>query len=128
MPSTPAVDHVEAPPPSASPTVAVGGPSPAVGDGMEVDAPDTSRAPDDELGDEGDIRKREAEELASLVHPDLKADVGANATGVYELVGKPYSSSGLDVNWSQRVHIQGWSPTRAPVQIPGTISALLEPM
>jgi ubiquitin carboxyl-terminal hydrolase 14 len=86
--TTPAVDHVGTHSP-ASPTVEVGGATGPVGDGqMDVDTPAVvASAADDELGDEGEIRKREAEELAELVHPDLKADVGANVTGVYELVG-----------------------------------------
>lgn len=85
--TTPAVDHVGSPPPSVSSTVEVGGASAPVGEGMEVDTPNQTGATDEELGDEGEIRKREAEELANLIHPDLKADVGANSTGVYELVG-----------------------------------------
>jgi ubiquitin carboxyl-terminal hydrolase 14 len=92
--TTPAVDHVGAPSP-ASPTVEVGGATGTVGDGeMDVDAPAVAvGSADDELGDEGEIRKREAKELAGLVHPDLRADIGANVTGVYELVGACYASS-----------------------------------
>ncbi|KAG8957901.1 deubiquitinating enzyme [Tulasnella sp. 419] len=39
-----------------------------------------------ELEEESVIRKREAEELLALVHPDLKNDVGANVSGMYELI------------------------------------------
>lgn len=92
MPFTPAVDHVGSPP-SASPEITVGGPSSAAEGGMDVDAPENSHnlAPGDELGDEGEIRRREVEELTALVHSDLKADVGANTTGIYELVGESIS-------------------------------------
>src|SRR6202000_3122952 len=74
----------------ASPTVEVGGATGVVVDGqMDLDAPAVvASTTDDELGDEREIRKREAEELAALVHPDLTMDVGANVTGVYELVGE----------------------------------------
>lgn len=103
--TTPAVDHVGAPPPAVSPSVEVGGATPAVGDGMEVDAPAVAPVAGDELGDEGEIRKREAEELDSLAHADLKADVGANVTGVYELVGKCVMWSTID---SSELSIQEW--------------------
>lgn len=33
------------------------------------------------------LRAKEAKELESLIHPDLKADVGCNPSGLYELVG-----------------------------------------
>lgn len=42
---------------------------------------------EDDLPDEKATRAKEKEELEALVHTDLKADVGANVTGVYELVG-----------------------------------------
>ncbi|GAW03081.1 ubiquitin carboxyl-terminal hydrolase 6 [Lentinula edodes] len=38
------------------------------------------------LEDEEVYRAREKKELESLVHPDLKADVGSSTTGLYELV------------------------------------------
>jgi len=87
---TPAVDHVGSPAPAVSPTIEVGGATGPVVDGqMDLDGPAVAvSATDDELGDEREIRKREAEELEALLHPDLKADVGTNATGVYELVGE----------------------------------------
>ncbi|KAI9058743.1 cysteine proteinase [Trametes sanguinea] len=39
-----------------------------------------------ELEDEHVYREREGKELDALVHPDIKADVGASTTGQYELV------------------------------------------
>ncbi|KAE9403389.1 cysteine proteinase [Gymnopus androsaceus JB14] len=38
------------------------------------------------LEDEDIYREREKKELEALVHPDLRADVGASTTGLYELV------------------------------------------
>ncbi|KAJ3898798.1 hypothetical protein F5879DRAFT_811971 [Lentinula edodes] len=38
------------------------------------------------LEDEEVYRAREKKELESLIHPDLKADVGSSTTGLYELV------------------------------------------
>lgn len=40
-----------------------------------------------ELEEESVYREREAKELAELVDPDLKKDVGASQTGLYDLVG-----------------------------------------
>jgi ubiquitin carboxyl-terminal hydrolase 14 len=40
------------------------------------------------MEDEASIRQREASELVDLLPDDLKADVGANYSGLYELVGK----------------------------------------
>lgn len=40
-----------------------------------------------DLPDEKMEREKEKKELVGLVHPDLLDDEGANATGVYELVG-----------------------------------------
>jgi ubiquitin carboxyl-terminal hydrolase 14 len=42
------------------------------------------------IEDEATIRQREATELSDLVPDDLKADVGSNYSGLYELVGKWY--------------------------------------
>ena len=42
------------------------------------------------MEDEASIRQREATELFDLLPDDLKADVGANYSGLYELVGKLY--------------------------------------
>lgn len=33
------------------------------------------------------LRVKEAADLEALIHPDVKADIGANASGLYELVG-----------------------------------------
>lgn len=41
-----------------------------------------------EFEDEVVVRKREAAELETLISPQVKADVGASATGLYELVGE----------------------------------------
>ena len=82
-------DRLGGPAPPASPEIVVGGNSSVeadvVADEMEVDNI-VAISTDDEV-DEGAIRKREEEELMGLVHPDLRADVGANFTGLYELVG-----------------------------------------
>jgi ubiquitin carboxyl-terminal hydrolase 14 len=42
------------------------------------------------IEDEASIRQREATELFDLLPDDFKADVGANYSGLYELVGKWY--------------------------------------
>ncbi|KAG8950994.1 deubiquitinating enzyme [Tulasnella sp. 424] len=39
-----------------------------------------------DLPDEKEARAKEAEELNALVHPDVAKDVGANVTGMYDLV------------------------------------------
>ncbi|KAH9886741.1 hypothetical protein C8Q73DRAFT_715186 [Cubamyces lactineus] len=39
-----------------------------------------------ELEDESVYREREGKELEALIHPDVKADIGASQTGQYELV------------------------------------------
>lgn len=41
-----------------------------------------------DLPDEKEARAKEAEELKALVHPDVAKDVGANVTGMYDLVGR----------------------------------------
>ncbi|KAI8968106.1 hypothetical protein BD414DRAFT_504371 [Trametes punicea] len=41
-----------------------------------------------DLEEESVYREREGKELEALVHPDIKADVGASTTGQYELVGR----------------------------------------
>lgn len=43
---------------------------------------------DGELEDESVYRKKEAEELAQLINEDVKKDIGASTTGLYELVGE----------------------------------------
>ena len=80
---------IEAAPP-VSPAVMVGGPDELAGSRqMDIDT-SSSTVPVIELGavDEQDMRRREAEELASLVDKDLKSDTGVNLTGIYELVGE----------------------------------------
>lgn len=84
-----AVDVLGGPAPHASPEVIVGGgDGTLVSDEMEVERTISASKTEGEDADEGEIRKREAEELMELVHPDLKVDAGANFTGVYELVCK----------------------------------------
>ncbi len=54
-----------------------------------VEGEDTSKQTvPGELEDEAVARKREAAELEALISPQVKADVGASATGLYELVGE----------------------------------------
>ena len=57
---------------------------PAEGATMDVD-----RKPEEggDLEDESVYRKKELEELEGLISPDVKADIGASPTGLYELVG-----------------------------------------
>ena len=45
-----------------------------------------------DLEDESVYRKKEIEELEALISPDVKGDVGASPTGLYELVGACQSS------------------------------------
>lgn len=40
-----------------------------------------------ELEDEHVYRTKESAELDSLVHPDLKQDIGCSVSGLYELIG-----------------------------------------
>jgi len=40
-----------------------------------------------DLDDESVYRKKELDELEALISPDVKGDVGASPTGLYELVG-----------------------------------------
>ena len=40
-----------------------------------------------DLEDESVYRKKELAELEALISPDVKSDVGASPTGLYELVG-----------------------------------------
>lgn len=44
----------------------------------------------EELKDESVYREQELKELEALIHPDVKADTGANVSGLYELVGAYY--------------------------------------
>ena len=50
---------------------------------------DVDRKPEEggDLEDESVYRKKELEELEALISPDVKGDVGASPTGLYELVG-----------------------------------------
>jgi ubiquitin carboxyl-terminal hydrolase 14 len=47
----------------------------------------------EELEDESKYRERELAELEALINPDIKEDVGASATGLYELVGEYHALS-----------------------------------
>jgi len=80
--------------PIAPPMIAAGGAADDVtmSDGADagpVVAPESANVVVDSgpIGDEASIRQREAAELFELLPDDLKADVGANYSGVYELVG-----------------------------------------
>ena len=48
---------------------------------------DTKPEEGGDLEDESVYRKKELEELEGLISPDVKADIGASPTGLYELVG-----------------------------------------
>lgn len=86
--TTPSTDRLGGPAPPASPTAIVGGGgNSTVAEGMDVDDSTPNPGLDDDFADEAAFRRREEEELSGLVHPDLKADVGANVSGMYELVG-----------------------------------------
>ena len=87
--------------PIAPPMVAAGG---AVDDVTMSDGADSDPvvAPEsinvvvhsETIEDEASIREREAAELVGLLPDDLKADVGANYSGLYELVGKWHLEAG----------------------------------
>src|SRR4051794_15905823 len=71
-------------------TMAVGTPANSSDDPSEAmavddDTPSTTKA--GELVDENSKRQEEAQLLNSLVDPSLRADKGANVSGLYELVG-----------------------------------------
>ena len=60
-------------------------PTPATEGGeMEVDKQPENGG---DLEAESVYRKKELEELEALISPDVKADIGASPTGLYELVG-----------------------------------------
>lgn len=42
----------------------------------------------DEVEDEFALRQREAEEFSKLINEDIKKDIGASSTGLYDLVGE----------------------------------------
>ena len=49
---------------------------------------DVDKKPEgDDLEDESVYRKKELEELEGLISADVKADIGASPTGLYELIG-----------------------------------------
>lgn len=58
---------------------------------QEIDASSSLRTEESSIKEseesEPALRRKEREELESLVDPELKNDVGANVTGIYELVG-----------------------------------------
>ena len=55
---------------------------------------DVDKKPEEggDLEDETVYRKKELEELEGLISPDVKADIGASSTGLYELIGTCESS------------------------------------
>ncbi|KAG8838308.1 deubiquitinating enzyme [Serendipita sp. 400] len=76
-----------APAPPVSPTVTVGGNEAPEGvERMSETIHDTVMSSDADA-DERDIRARETSELEALIDPELRADIGSNVTGIYELVG-----------------------------------------
>ncbi|BGP43280.1 deubiquitinating enzyme [Rhodotorula kratochvilovae] len=75
---------------------------------MAVDAPAGEAA--GELPDEETKRQEELATLLSLVHPDLEADKGANASGLYELVGI-VSHKGASADGG---HYVGWCAAPPP--------------
>lgn len=87
--------------PIAPPMIAVGG---SVNDVTMSDGADagTAVAPEstnvvvhsETINDEASIRQQEAAELFDMLPDDLKADVGSNYSGLYELVGKWYLEAG----------------------------------
>lgn len=68
---------------------------------------ETDKKPEEggDLEDESVYRKRELEELEALISPDVKADIGASATGLYELVGtyEPPLALGGKRTWLQLI-------------------------
>lgn len=101
--------------PIAPPMVAAGG---SVNDVTMSDGADTGPAVASEstnvivhsetIEDEASIRQREAAELFDLLPDDLRADVGSNYSGLYELVGKWYLEAGQK-QFAQSVHRHRWS-------------------
>jgi len=56
-----------------------------------VDSPDPKgkeKDSTDGIDDEFALRQREAEEFSNLIHEDVKNDIGASSTGLYDLVGE----------------------------------------
>lgn len=54
-------------------------------EGTEMDVDKKPEGAD--LEEESVCRKKELEELEKLISPDVKADIGASPTGLYELIG-----------------------------------------
>ena len=90
--------------PSTSQAVATSDSTPATEGGeMDVDAKPEQGG---DLDDESVYRKKELDELEALISPDVKADVGASPTGLYELVGTCERSHGsIRVPHNERVAI-----------------------
>lgn len=61
--------------------------------GGDVDLPLEPPVETAELEDEDVIRARERAELEELISPEVKEDVGASSTGLYDLVGAYYTHS-----------------------------------
>jgi ubiquitin carboxyl-terminal hydrolase 14 len=69
---------------------ATGG-TPATGDVEMADAaPASTEVKGGDLEAESVYREKEAKELAELVDPSVKSDVGCSATGLYDLVGTSF--------------------------------------
>lgn len=58
-------------------------------DSMQRAETDVDMKPEEggDLEDESVYRQRELAELEALINPDVKADIGASPTGLYELIG-----------------------------------------
>lgn len=63
-----------------------------------------------DLDDESVYRKKELEELEGLISPDVKADIGASPTGLYELVGTCERSHSFPISICSivRAPYDGW--------------------
>jgi ubiquitin carboxyl-terminal hydrolase 14 len=107
--------------PLASPMVAAGGATDDVTMSDDADtglvvAPESTNVVvhSETIEDEASVRQREAAELFDLLPDDLKADVGANYSGLYELVGEGFEIRQSMVaqsvprhHWSSRIEC-GW--------------------
>ncbi|KAG8999115.1 deubiquitinating enzyme [Tulasnella sp. 427] len=70
-----------------------------------------------DLPDEKEARTKEADELRSLIHPDVAEDIGANVSGMYDLVAivthkGPYADGGHYIGWVRKDELQ-------PPSVPG---------
>ena len=81
---------------------------------QEAEADVEKKPEGDDLEDESVYRKKELEELEGLISPDVKADIGANPTGLYELIGACEPHSVLTENY--------WPGHRLPSQSFGKLS------